>query len=774
MQTVSEAYKNSIKGMKRNRGHIRVSIGVVNQVAQYNANVVNSHNSLIYFSMPQANDAFFGNSTIQTYVTDEQDFTKVDGSMYFAPDPDFSGTFYKNGVVTENLLAPIYIEFSGHTDLDIRGLTIDFGECYPTRFTVETNNTSHTYDNDAPNFKEDDDLFNGTSYMIITPLAMVNGQGRMRILSMSMGVSNIFTDGSVVDYSAKEYVSPITDSVPSRDISISIDNRNQFYSPDNPESAIAYMEVGQKVTSQFGYDLDESGTSVEWIAETVTHLSEWKATDSEATFVSTDKFYSLTGTYTNGLYRAGGITLYNLALDVLQDAGIGDPREYYLDPYLKDVVVNNPMPPVNHATALQIIANAGRCVLSESRDGRISLRSSFMPDVAVTTNGETTYSNAANISDGEDKAAYAHDSYNFTPVDGSVFFTPDNNPPLHQGYYSRSIYICEPLQLGQQLPVGAVNILLSPTSNPQVMQYWTEGEPEVTLTLEAEYSSFGLKIQFREVYPKKFTVRTYYEGVGIDVKTYENDTLFFSTDDVFENFDQMVITFTEGAPNARVCIDNITLGEMTDYEIERAQMIDTPTATRQRRIKAITVTRNVYSTSADLSDISSETITVSSADTDYDIYLNDPYFDFAAVVNSPSGVTVSIIEQSSYHVKLRFAGVSASGTDVNYTLRGKIYTISGISVSKSYHDDGEEIVWNNPLVSSTKQAEDIAEWLAEFYLGDVQYDITWRGDPRLDANDLMFIELKDRESALIRSYQNELTYNGAWRGNIQARKVVME
>ena len=773
MQTVSEAYKNSIKGMKRNRGHIRVTIGVVNQLAQYSANAVNSHNNLIYFSMPQANDVFFGNSTIQMYATDEQDFTKVDGSMYFAPDPDFGGTFYKNGIVTNSLLSPVYIEFVGHSDLDIKGLTIDFGECYPTSFTVQTNNTTHTYENDTRYFSTED-IYNGSDYFIITPLTMVNGQGRMRILAMSLGISNIFTDTSVIDFSSKEYVSPITDSVPSRDITTTIDNRNQYYSPDNPESAIAYMEVGQRVTTQFGYDLNESGTSVEWVAETITYLSEWKATDSDATFVSTDKFYSLTGTYSKGLYRVGeGITLYNLALDVLADAGITDDREYYLDPYLKEVKVNNPLPPVNHATALQIIANAGRCVLSESRDGRISLRSSFMPDVTITSNGETEYSHVADIGDGEVKDGYAHDSYKFTPVDGSVFFVPDAAPYLHTGYYSDSIYIAEPIELGQPLPIDAVNIVLSPTAEPQTMTYWSDGQPQVTLTLEAEYSSFGLKIQFREVYPRAFTVETFYENVGVDSKSYTNDNLFFATDDVFQSFDKMVITFTEGAPNARVCIDNITLGEMTDYKIERTQMIDSPTATRQRNIKAITVTRNVYSTSSALNDISSETIAVSSSSTDYDIYLNDPYFDFEAVVNSPSGVTVSIIEQSSYHVKLRFTGISGE-TQVSYTLKGKIYTISEISVTKPYRDDGEEIVWNNPLVSTTEQAENIAEWLAEFYLGDVQYDITWRGDPRLDANDLMFIELKDRDDALIRSYQNEITYNGAWRGNIQARKVVME
>lgn len=56
-----------------------------------------------------------------------------------------------------------------------------------------------------------------------------------------------------------------------------------------------------------------------------------------------------------------------MALEVLESAGITDEREYYIDPYLKKIIVYNPLPVVSHAEALQIIANAGRCALREDR-----------------------------------------------------------------------------------------------------------------------------------------------------------------------------------------------------------------------------------------------------------------------------------------------------------------------------------------------------------------------------------------------------------------------
>ena len=90
-----------------------------------------------------------------------------------------------------------------------------------------------------------------------------------------------------------------------------------------------------------------------------------------------------------------------------------------------------------------------------------------------------------------------------------------------------------------------------------------------------------------------------------------------------------------------------------------------------------------------------------------------------------------------------------------------------------HNDTGSEISWNNPLISTTDQAKALEEWLASYYLGDVDYQITWNGDPRVDANDLFYLQLKGRDDTKIRAYQNELKFTGAWSGSLKARKVVM-
>ena len=66
-----------------------------------------------------------------------------------------------------------------------------------------------------------------------------------------------------------------------------------------------------------------------------------------------------------------------------------------------------------------------------------------------------------------------------------------------------------------------------------------------------------------------------------------------------------------------------------------------------------------------------------------------------------------------------------------------------------------------------------AKIFLKYYVGDVEYEISWNGDPRTDANDLFFLELKNRENTMVRAYQNELKFSAAWSGSLKARKAVL-
>lgn len=751
MQNVSNAYKQSMKQIGRNRGYIRATIGVINSQAQKNIEVDNQ-TEVTYFSNIKKP---FNNYTVDNiYATAEQEFSKVDGTMYFLPPQNSTLELYNNGIVTKNLLGAVKISFSGVTGLDIKGLTIDFGEYYPVDFTIQNDSVTRTYTGNDRNYWTTEDVFNDTSYIIITPTKMVNGQGRLRIFQFYCGIVNAFSNKEVKKYSGKEYVSSITDTIPSNDATLTIDNQNQYYSPDNPDSALAYMEVGQEVKIQFGYDVFGNG-EIEWLPEQTTYLKTWSASDTEAKFTSTDRFDYMTSKYYRGLYRESGISLYDLAIDVLTDAGITDDREYFIDPYLKDIKVQNPIPVVKHSEALQIIANAGRCALFEDRNSKIHMQASFIPDMTASSNGETAYSHVSDVLNGEDKEAYAICSSDFSKVDGTAFFMPFDSNYLKTGYISSQIADSD----------GNFN-----------------ENPKITINLEAAFVAYGLQVQFRNVAPEQFNVTTYYQDVEVDSYTVDqNGELEYTTFEQFNLFDKLVLEFTKGQPNSRITVDNITVGDVTDYRISRNDMSASPTATRQNKIKAISVIKTQYRQSVENKDISTSEITVSPTNNVYTIYFNKACYGLTAEIENgtddsgnpiSSPISVQITDSSSYYATLKFTGLTEE-TIVKYVIKGYEYVTEEIGYTVMHNDNGDIKTWKNPLISTTELAKDLEEWLASYYLGDVDYQIKWRGDPRTDANDLYYLELKDRGDTMIRAYQNEITFNGAWSGTIKARKAVL-
>lgn len=751
MQNVSKAYKQSMKDIGRNRGYIRATLGIINSEAQKNVEV-NEQTSVTYFSdITKPFDAY---TVDKVYTTAEQDFSKVDGSMYFLPKQSSELTYYNSGIVTNELLGAIYISFHGVLGLDIKGLTIDFGECYPVDFTIENEGITRYYTGNDKRYWVTEDVFDGTSYLIIKPTKMVNGQGRLRIYQFSCGIVNSFSNVETKKFTLKEYTSSITDSIPSVDMSLTVDNQSLYYSPDNPESTLAYFEIGQEMKVAFGYDVTGNG-DIEWLPEQTAYLKTWSASDTEAKFTATDRFDYLTDKYYKGLYRENGISLYELAIDVLHDAGITDDRYYFVDPYLKDIVVRNPMPAAKHSEALQIIANAGRCCLYEDRDRRIHLKASFIPDMEASCNGETEFSHIENVLNDDTKDAYAIASNDFSVVDGSVFFLPKNQNYLNTGYVSES----------------------SSDSNGIF-----EENPKITIDLEAAFVAYGLVIRFRNTAPQEFAIRTYHYGELSEERIIQNEELEFITREQFDLFNKMEIEFTRGYPDARVVVDNIIVGDVTDYVISRNDLSASPTATRQNKVKSISVARNIYKQSAEeIKDISSSDIIISPDDNTYTIYFSKACYGLEASIDVgtdekgdplPSDISVEIIDYSSYFATLRFSGVTDEQS-VKYVIKGYEYVVEKIGLVKKHNDNGEEITWSNPLISDVQHAKYMEEWLASYYLGDVDYQIKWRGDPRVDANDLFYLELKDRPQTMIRCYQNELSFSGAWSGTMKARKAVL-
>lgn len=736
MQNVSKEYKESMNSQIRNRAYIRAYIGIVNVEAQRDLRFDEEKNDLAFFS----NELNVLNNIPVTniYATNEENFSKIDGSMYFTPDEN--STIYNNGIATHDLMGIIFLKFKENKKYDIKGLTIDFGDNFPKEFTITYDHGMKSYSQLNDGIFRTEDSFLNVSYFIITPVSMNNVNTRLRIYSFSCGFTNVFTNKEIISFSAKENVSLIADTIPSMDVTLEVDNQNQYYNPHDDESVLSFFEEGQQLTYSFGYELSDE--NIEWITPITTYLKGWSANERTAKFTSTDIFEDMNDLYYKGKYVENGISLGDLAIDIFEDLKMSEDM-YYIDPYLFNVKVKNPIPPVNHAEALQIIANAGRCSLIFGRNNKIHLKASFLPNMEISCNGETEYSDLKSIFKNKEKAAYAICSNDFTSVDGNTLFLNEEDEILQTCYYSKQI------------------------SNSEG---FFETEPKIIINLETSFAVYGLIIKFKNVYPLEFHIMNYLDDILVEDRFIENSDMTYSDNEQFKLFDRMEIVFTKTIPNSRVVVENINPSDIiTDYTISRSNsMTSIPNSERQKKIKSINVVRNIYNKSnEEIKELSSETVQLDSK-LEVLVQFSKPSYGYSVT----SSESVEIIESGAYYVKLKFKNVSA-GTKVTYSINGYEYYVDKQNYTVNHNSSGEVKSWNNPLISNMEHAKNIEEWLSENLLGLVEYNIAWRGDPRVDANDLFYIELKNGNKEMIRSYENTLKFNGAFSSTMKARRVIV-
>lgn len=738
MQKVSKAYKESMKSSLRERAYIMISFGLVNQEAQAKATVDNG--SYAYYSNK---DNIFGEHIDDTvYATLEEEFTKVDGSMFFLPRATEGGRYYDTGIVSDKLISEARCEviISLNTiATDFKGLTINFGENYPVDFDIvgSTGQTIEFRGNTKSKWSTEEVLEN-TTYIKLVFYKMKNPQSRLRIYSIMFGYGLVYYNDSVMSSALDSYVSPIGADVPQFDFSVTLKNYDHYFNVDNPNSAINYLETGQEMDIMYGYQTPGSDT-IEWIQGNHLWCSEWESDDNTATIRCQDIFRNMDGEYVKGLYSAAGKSYYALAEEILKDAGIS---EYYIDPRLKKLYSNNPIPRVKYKEALQIIANACRCVLTQSRDGKVQIKSNFMPSASIATNGEETYSNAANVLTDTPKVEYATLAGNYTPTDGTMFFLPRNGKAaLTTGYVSKEIS-------------GANGTF---TKNPVV-----------TITMEAIRVYYGLKLVFGTALPAAFTIRTYKGGEPVNEYPVEKDEI--NTTSIilrdFDDFDVMKIEFTKTAePYNRIVLNYFSLSDVVDFTMNRRDMTSSPKAIKQELIKEVIVPCYTYQENNREENLVYEDIDVVAGEVET-YYIQDPSYGYKVKLDEVEG-KATVVAWSNYFVTIKFNVTGSFKLEV----QGYRYKIVEKYATVSLNARGKTVKWKNPLISNTTMANELAAWLADYYTAGIEYEYDTRGNPELDATDIVYQENEFHDGMRVNIYRHTVNFKQAFSGRVTARRI---
>ena len=568
MIRVSNVYKEIMNRPVRNRAYISIGIGIINQNAQEDGEALGT------FAYWSEGNVFDANQSRVEYATMEENFMKTDGSMVFVPENDELKQLQYNGVTTDAVVEsqteieteneevfPVAIRIQFGKVYAIKGLTLKFGSAYPTEFQVETAEKRFTFSNDGESFMTEE-VLGDTDYIRITPLTMVGGKQRFRLKSVLMGVGLQYSNAQTQQFSHDDFVSSISEELPSENLSFSFYDETGRFDVDDDSSFIDYLETMQKVTLSFGVEHDDG--KIEWHQVATNYLKDWKSQKGIVTINATDRLSQMKDKYVKG-NKIYGRTAYEEAESIFADAGL-EQDEYWMDDYLHDVVLVNPMPEATHRECLQLLANACRCILRQDENGRILIKANFATvldpeDLEVTANGTTPWSNPENILVGTN-VVYGELTQDFMKTDGSMYFLPEDETYLETSYVSELISDEEGL---------------------------FETNPMLGIQMPAAYTYYGINVEFAGNPPQEMIIHTYkseelQESVKFVGPSASNTFLYD-----FKSFDTMMFEFTKGYPNNRVLVNKISFDSLSDYVLTRQNMLENPVGYKERRVKTVNV-----------------------------------------------------------------------------------------------------------------------------------------------------------------------------------------
>ena len=309
---------------------------------------------------------------------------------------------------------------------------------------------------------------------------------------------------------------------------------------------------------------------------------------------------------------------------------------------------------------------------------------------------------------------YATSEKNYTRVDGNHYFLPRTS----------SVF-------------SATGFISSNVSN-------TNGtfstNPEINIQWEAAWTFFGMSLTFNDVKPSIFTIYAYnYETL---VKTIVCDEVdYFTTiDDDFDDVNKIRIVFSKTNPNQRIHLSHIDFGDITDYELDYSDMTASPTATVAEKVKNVNVTYYEYSYGATQKKIST---TMAEVGTNI-VTFNNPCHSYSISYASAQSGTLHLVSSGAYYVE--FTSTVAAEVNIN----GIEFVVSSKNVTQEVKQIGTDKTASNVLIDNISNAQKEAKWLAEYFANDIDYVISYRGEPALDPDDLIYTENKNVERNLVR------------------------
>ena len=388
MQEVSQAWKNVHKQTLLNESYVEISLDIADPDALADASPVDNGSAYISNISEAVSEV---NTPAIPYGTLEQNLWLLDGNRKSIPNSNYEDSGYVGDVLSneecvfDTKIPIITINFSKVNTNLIPGVTIVWGTAYneyAAHFIVTAYNGNtvvaekEVLDNSGVTSIVDMDI-NNYDRITIQILSWCLPNRRARVDEIFVGIRKVYSKTDLLSYSHKQTVDPISTSLPKMEIKFSIDNSDDSYNPYNPNSISRYLMERQEIRTRYGLKLNDN--TVEWIKGGSFYLSEWYAKQNgiSADFVARDLLEFMSANYNDNVTVISERSLYDLATQVLGSANLplndDGTLKWVIDESLKAIKTTAPLPIDTMANCLQIIANAGCCVLYPDRDGKFHI-----------------------------------------------------------------------------------------------------------------------------------------------------------------------------------------------------------------------------------------------------------------------------------------------------------------------------------------------------------------------------------------------------------------
>lgn len=99
------------------------------------------------------------------------------------------------------------------------------------------------------------------------------------------------------------------------------------------------------------------------------------------------------------------------------------------------------------------------------------------------------------------------------------------------------------------------------------------------------------------------------------------------------------------------------------------------------------------------------------------------------------------------------------------------YELVENSVVIPCNSKGTDVEYDNPFITTQEVAQDVGEWLREYYATQIFYDVSLIGDPTMQVGDIVRVPNPNNDNILADIEDNEIRFsNGGIRGKIRVRR----